>query len=270
VDLELRHPTAVIDSAASLADDVVVAPYAVIGPNVTLGRGCTIGAHAVIAGHTEIAQNTEIAAFAAIGTPPQDKKYQGEASKLIIGSNNVIREFTTLNPGTADDSNETVIGDDNLLMAYVHVAHDCRIGDRNVFSNGVQLAGHVTIASDTVVGGMSGIHQFVRIGDGAMVGGGSMATLDVAPYCLAVGNRATLHGLNLVGLKHRATDAESITAIKEAYKTMFRSGLKAKAALQQLTQDKSDPLVNQFLTFLSQSERGFCRPENGQNGTVTP
>ena len=256
------HATAIVEAGAELDPSVEIGPYAVLGPHVRLGAGTIVGAHAVISGHTHIGKNNRIYSHAAVGTPPQDKKYKGEASLLEIGDDNHIREFTTLNPGTDADRGKTSIGNGNLLMAYVHVAHDCEIGDRNVFSNASQLAGHVIVADDVTLGGMSGVHQFVRLGTGSMVGGGSMVTLDVPPYCIAAGNRASLHGLNLVGLKRRDPEGDATAALKEAYRILFRQGLRLQEALAEVQKSvASTPEVAALLAFIGASSRGICRPD---------
>ncbi len=257
------HETAIIAPDARVPESATVGPFAVIGSGVRLGENVTVGAHALIDGNTTIGSGTQVFPYAAVGTPPQDKKYDGEPVFLRIGDDNVIREFTTLNPGTGDGGSETVIGSGNLLMAYVHVAHDCRIGNNNVFSNNAQMAGHVEIGNDCVVGGMTGIHQFVRVGDGAMVGGGSMVTLDVPPWCIAAGNRATLHGLNLVGLKRLEIPSTEISALKETFKVLFRQKKQLQDALELAAGAHSgiEP-VERMIRFIQASERGVTRPEN--------
>jgi len=254
------HPTAVVDPRAELADDVEIGPYAVVGPKVRIGRGTRVGAHTVIEGHTTIGSETQIFHHASVGSIPQDLKYKGEDSELIIGDRNTIREFTTLNPGTTGGGMVTRLGDQNLLMNYCHVGHDTRIGNRNVISNGAQLAGHVVLEDWIVVGALVGIHQFVKIGESAILGAGAMVSQDVPPFCNATGDRAVLHGLNLVGLKRRGFSDELVRDIKRAYRIVFRAGLKlADALVRARAEVPASPEVEHFLTFIQASERGVCR-----------
>lgn len=255
------HPTAIVHPKAELDEDVSVGPYAVIGAGVKIGAGTEILDHAHIEGNTIVGSHNRIFSFAVIGSPPQDKKYRGEEVYLEIGGGNVFREFVTINPGTEGGGGRTVIGERNLFMAYVHVAHDVKIGNDCVFSNLVQLAGHVEVGDRVTIGGMSGIHQFVRIGEGAMVGGGSMVTMDVPPYCIAVGNRATLKGINHIGLERMGKPLEVILAIKEAYRILFRKGLPLDQALVAVQEEFPEiPEIMKLLEFLRTSERGVTRP----------
>lgn len=255
------HPTAIVDADAEIAEDVEVGPYAVVGPRVRVGAGTRVGSHAVIAGTTTLGRDNRIFSHAVVGSPPQDKKFRGEDVILEIGDGNTIREFVTVNPGTEGGGGRTVLGDGNLLMAYVHVAHDCLVRDDCVFSNGAQLAGHVVVEDGVIVGGMSGVHQFVRVGTGAMIGGGSMAALDVPPFCIVSGNRATLHGLNLVGLKRSGMPVADIDALKEAFRIVFRQQLPLKTAIEHLDERfPDDGPVRTLATFLRESERGVARP----------
>jgi len=254
------HPTAIVAPEAELGDDVEVGPYALIGPKVRIGHGTFVGAHTVIDGRTTIGRDTRIFHHASVGAVPQDLKYRGEDSELVIGDHNIIREFTTLNIGTAGGGMTTRIGDHNLLMNYSHIGHDCQIGNHNVVANGAQLAGHVTIADYVVVGALVGIHQFVKIGESAILGAGAMVSQDVSPFCNATGDRARLHGLNLVGLKRRGFSMELIRTLKHAYRLMFHSGLKVTAAAARVRAEV--PLsreVEHFLAFIQTSERGVCR-----------
>lgn len=254
------HASAVIASGAELAPDVTVGPYAVIGERVRIGARTVVGPHVVLDGRTTIGSDNRFFPFASVGAPPQDLKYRGEDSELIIGDGNTIREFCTLNPGTAGGGMISRIGDGNLLMNYSHVAHDCKIGDQNVLANGVQLGGHVEIGDHAILGALSGIHQFVRIGESAIIGAGSMVSLDVAPFCNATGDRARLLGLNSVGLKRRGFSADAQGALKRAYRLMFQSGLKLTEASQRVREEiPGVPEVERFLTFIEQSERGLCR-----------
>jgi len=254
------HPTAVVAPEAVLGEGVVIGPYAVIGPHVRLGPRTVVGAHAVIEGRTTIGADNQIFPFASVGTIPQDLKYAGESSELVIGDRNRIREFATLNPGTEGGGMVTRVGSDCLIMNYAHVAHDCCVGDHVVLANGAQLGGHVTVEDYAVVGALVGIHQFVRIGESAILGAGSMVSLDVAPFCNATGDRATLHGLNLVGLRRRGLSEERIAALKSAYRVVFQSGLKMQEALTRVAREvPSTPEVERFVRFLRSSQRGICR-----------
>jgi UDP-N-acetylglucosamine acyltransferase len=254
------HPTAVVDSAARLDDGVTVGPYAVIGPDVTIGSDTEIGPHVVIDGITSIGARCRFTGQASIGTPPQDLKYQGGPTRLQIGDDNIVREFVTMNRATEHGGGVTRVGSHGMFMAYAHVAHDCEVGDHVVMANCATLAGHVTIEPWAIVGGLVAIHQFVRIGESAILGGGAMVTLDVAPYCMAAGDRAALHGLNVIGLKRRGFSAETLNALRAAYRTVFRSGLRLQDALEQLRGDaESEPRVAHFVRFIEQSQRGICR-----------
>ena len=254
------HPTAVVDPNAQLGSGVQVGPYAIVGPHVQIGDGSVIGPHVVVEGRTRIGSENRFFQFAAIGAIPQDLKYKGEESQLIIGDRNTFREFVTAHPGTAGGGMVTRIGNGNLLMNYVHVAHDCILGDGNILANGVQLGGHVTIESYVVVGALSGVHQFVRLGESAIVGAGSMVSQDVPPFCNATGDRARLHGLNALGLKRRGLSAEQTLALKRAFRTMFRSGLKvAEATARIRSEHEGSAEVERFVAFIEASERGVSR-----------
>ena len=254
------HPTAVVASGAQLAAGVTVGPYTVIGPQVRVGAETVIGSQVVIDGRTTIGERNQIFQFAAIGAAPQDLKYRGEESELIIGHGNRIREFCTLHPGTTGGGLTTRIGDGNLLMNFSHIAHDCQLGDGNIIANGAQLGGHVCIEGHVVVGALVGIHQFVKIGESAIVGAGSMVSLDVPPYCNATGDRARLRGINTVGLKRRGFSPTVVAAIKRAYRTMFQLGLKAAEAIVCVREEQSDIAeVEHFVAFIETSERGVCR-----------
>jgi UDP-N-acetylglucosamine acyltransferase len=255
------HPSAVISPGARIADDVEIGPFAVIGPNVIIGSGTRIGAHTVIEGWTDIGEDNHIFSMAAVGGIPQDLKYRGEETWLRIGKGNIIREFTTLQPGTVTGIGETVIGDNNLFMAYCHVAHDCIVGNRVIMANGATLAGHVEVQDHVILGGLSAVHQFTRVGESAMLAGGALAGQDVLPYTVVSGNRARSVGLNLVGLKRRGFSAAVITDIKRAYKIILRSGLKLEEALQKVADDIPASLeIGRMTDFARQSERGLCRP----------
>lgn len=255
------HPTAIIHDGAELDEHVRVGPYAIVGPQAKIGAGTSIGAHAIVDGNTTLGRDNEIFPYAVVGSRPQDKKFRGEDVALTIGDRNVIREFVTINPGTGAGGGTTTIGSGNLLMAYVHVAHDCQISDHCVFSNSAQLAGHVIVEDRVIVGGMSGIHQFVRLGTGAMIGGGSMVSLDVPPFCLVEGNRASLHGLNTIGLRRAGIDDAAIAALKDVYRLIFRRGKGTKAAVAELEAREDLPAEARTLVrFVAASKRGVCRP----------
>jgi UDP-N-acetylglucosamine acyltransferase len=264
------HPTALVDSHAELAADVEVGPYAVIGPHVTIGAGTVIAAHVVIEGHTTIGARNRIASFNAIGGEPQDKKYAGEPTRLEIGDDNLIREFGTYNVGTAQGSGVTRIGNDNWIMAYVHVAHDCIVGSHTIFANKAQIAGHVEVGDWAILGGDTGVHQFVRIGAHAFTGIGTMLRQDVPPFTMVSGDPAAPHGINVEGLKRRGFDAATIAALRTAYKSLYRGGLtleeaRGSIAAQTLGAEgdaASLPVASALTTlytFLSSATRGIVR-----------
>ncbi len=254
------HPTAVIHPKARLADDVTVGPYSIIGEHVEIGAGTTIASHVVIEGHTTIGKNNHIFQFNSLGAIPQDKKYKGEPTRLEIGDNNLIRECCTFNTGTVQDLGYTRIGNNNWIMAYVHLAHDCVLGNDIILANSTQLAGHVRIDDYAVMGAFSGVHQYCNIGAHVMVGGGCLLFQDLPPYVMVGGNPATPHGINSEGLKRRGFSAESITAIKRAYKTLYRSGLSLEQAIEELTaQAATHPELKLFPEFLARSKRGIVR-----------
>ncbi len=254
------HPSAIVEKGAELGPDVEIGPYAFVGKDVRVGARTSVGPHAVLSGHTTIGEDNRIFHHASVGAEPQDFKFHGEESELIVGDRNQIREFATLHLGTESGGMVTRVGSDNMLMNYTHVAHDCTVGDRNVLANGVQLGGHVTLQDWIVVGALTGVHQFVRIGESAMIGAGSMVSMDVVPFCNATGDRATLRGLNVVGFKRRGIASEAAAAVKRAYKALFQSGLKAAEAVAQIRAEH-DPCaeVDRMLRFVEASERGICR-----------
>lgn len=254
------HSTAVVDPGARVAPDVEVGPYAVIGPNVEVGQGCRIGPHAVITGHTRIGRDNRIFQFASVGDAPQDKKYGGEPTRLEIGDGNIIREFCTLNTGTVQGGGLTRIGDDNLFMAYAHVAHDCVVGNHTVFANCATLGGHVRIDDWVILGGFTAVHQFCHIGAHVMTGGGSMIIKDVPPYMKVAGSFAEAHGINAAGLKRRGFSADALAGIKRAYKTVYRSGLTLEEAKRTLEEQVVQcPEVAPFLEFFADASRGIIR-----------
>jgi len=254
------HPTAIIAAGAALGDGVTIGAYTLVGPQVRIGAGTRVGAHVVVEGRTTIGARNEIFQFASIGAVPQDLKYHGEPSELLIGDDNRVREFCTLQPGTEGGGMITRVGNRNLLMNYAHIAHDCILGDGNIVANGTQLGGHVTIESNVVIGALSGIHQFTRLGESAIIGAGSMVSQDVPPFCNATGDRATLHGLNTLGLKRRGLTAETIRALRQAYRLMFQSGLRVVEAVPRIRAEiPAVPEVERFVAFIEGSERGVCR-----------
>lgn len=254
------HETALVDPRAELDLDVEVGAYCVIGPKVKVGRGTRIKSHVVIEGNTTLGEGNVIFQFATVGSIPQDLKYQGEDSQLIIGHHNTIREFVSLNPGTAGGGMVTRIGDHNLLMMYCHIAHDCVLGSHNIIANGATLGGHVVIEDFAIVGGLVGIHQFVKVGTSAILGAGSMASKDIPPYCNATGDRARLRGLNLEGLKRRGFSTGQIEVLKRAYGIIFQSGLRIKEALKKVRREiPKSPEVERLAGFIEKSQRGVCR-----------
>jgi UDP-N-acetylglucosamine acyltransferase len=254
------HPTAIVDARAEIDGDVQIGPYCVIGAGVRIGKGCRVHSHAVISGRTTLGEGNVVFPFASIGAMPQDLKYKGEPSELLIGNHNTIREYVSLNPGTTGGGMVTRVGDQNLLMMQCHIAHDCLLGDRNVVANGATLGGHVVIEDFVIVGGLVGIHQFVRIGTGAILGAGSMVSKDVPPYCNATGDRAKLHGLNLEGLKRRGFDKTVIALLRKAYRIVFQSALRTEDALKKIREElPSSPEIEKFVSFIAQSQRGVCR-----------
>lgn len=255
------HSTAIVDPAAGLDDDVVIGPYSVIGARVRLGRGTVVASHAVIEGNTTLGRENHVFQFASVGAVPQDKKFHGEDTQLVVGDRNVIREFATLQPGTESGGGITRVGSGCLVMNYSHVAHDCIVGDNVILANGTQLGGHVTVEDFVVVGALVGIHQFVKIGESAIIGAGSMVSLDVPPFCNATGDRAKLHGLNLVGLKRRGIADDTISVLRKLYRIVFQSKLKSAEAVERARSElPALPEVERFLTFVRHAERGLCRP----------
>lgn len=254
------HPTAIIHEGAILATDVSVGAYSIIGDHVEIGSGTWIGPHVVINGPTRIGQDNKIFQFSSLGEMPQDKKYQGEETRLEIGDRNVIREFCTFNRGTSQDVGVTRVGDDNWIMAYVHLAHDCQIGHHTIFANNAQLAGHVHVDDYAILGGFTVVHQFCHIGGHSITGMGTILFKDIPPYVTAAGHEAQPHGINSEGLKRRGFSSEAILAIKRAYKTLYKSGLtleQAKLAL--VEQAKSSVEIQPVIDFLGRSARGIIR-----------
>ncbi|MCL5278193.1 MAG: acyl-ACP--UDP-N-acetylglucosamine O-acyltransferase [Deltaproteobacteria bacterium] len=253
------HPSATVSKDAKLGD-IEVGPCTVIGPDVRIGDGTVIGPFVVIDGHTEIGSSNRIFQFASIGSPPQDLKYKNEPTRLVIGDNNIIREHVVINPGTVTGRGVTTIGNRNMLMTGSHVAHDCIVGDEVIFANGATLAGHVTVESMAILGGLIAIHQFARIGKLAMVGGGRNGGQDVPPFAVASGDRARLYGINLIGLRRRGYTKEKILLIERAYRLLFRSTMGLADAVKKVNDEfPPDPDIRHIVEFVQTSTRGVCR-----------
>jgi len=254
------HPTAIVHDGAQLAAEVAVGPYSIVGPGVELGEGTWIGAHVVLDGRARIGQRNRIFHFASIGAPPQDKKYAGEDTAVEIGDGNVIREYVTINRGTALDAGVTRVGSDNWIMAYVHFAHDCQIGSHTIFANACQLAGHVTVGDWAIFGATTLVHQFVHIGAHAFTGMGTYLPQDLPPFVTAAGNMARPYGINSEGLKRRGFSPETINGLKQAYRTLYRRGLGLEEARRELESQAEDcPPVREILDFLARTKRGIIR-----------
>ncbi len=254
------HPTTVIDPAADIGADVEIGPYNVIDGDVEVGEGTTIGAHNVLTGHTKIGRDNRIFHFCSIGEANQDKKYAGEPTAVEIGDRNTIREYTSINRGTAQDVGVTRLGNDNWIMAYSHIAHDCQVGNHTVFANHATLAGHVEIGDHTVLGGFVGVHQFVKVGAHVMAGISSVITQDVPPFITIAGNPTQPYGINAEGLKRRGFSPEGIAALKRAYRTLYKSGLSlAEARVELEKQSAESPEVRELAEFIARSTRGILR-----------
>ncbi len=258
------HHLAVVHKDAQVGKNVTISPFAVIGEHVVLGDGCEIGPHVVIDGHTEIGEQCKFYPGASIGSAPQDLKYKGEETRLVIGSHNIFREYVTVNTGTVDGGGVTRFGSHSLMMAYAHVAHDCHVGDHAVLANCVALSGHVAIEDYAIVGGLSAIHQFARIGAHAILGGCSGVSQDVPPYMMASGTPARVYGLNSVGLKRHNFSEESMKSLQKAYRIFFRLKLNMKNALERVKSDiQGCPEVDYLVAFIMASERGVVRSVKG-------
>ncbi|WLP95374.1 acyl-ACP--UDP-N-acetylglucosamine O-acyltransferase [Psychrobacter sp. M13] len=254
------HPTALISSSATIDDTAVIGPYCVIGEEVTIGAHTVLHRHVVVSRFTRIGQHNEIYQFASIGEDCQDLKYAGERTWLEIGDHNIIREACSLHRGTVQDNSLTKIGNHNLLMVNTHIAHDCTIGDSNIFANNVGIAGHVIIGNHTIVGGNSGVHQFCRVDDYSLIGGASLIVKDVAAFTMVSGNPARAHGLNVEGMRRKGWTQETIEVLRQAYITIFRSGLTTKQALDKLQEKVADePKIQLLIDSLAQSSRGVVR-----------
>ena len=262
------HATAIVDPKAELDSRVSVSAYAIIGANVHIGAGSSVGPHAVVEGHTTIGRDNKIFQFASIGAAPQDKKYAGEPTRLEIGNGNTIREFTTINTGTVQGGGVTRLGDDNWIMAYVHIAHDCQVASHTILANAVQLAGHVYLGDWAFLGGLSGVHQFVRVGAHAMTGFQTRLSQDLPPYITAAGNPAEAQGINAEGLRRRGFSAERIALVKQMHRTLYRKGLTLADALAEIDAMRSgaehaapggEADIALMLAFLASAERGIVR-----------
>ncbi len=254
------HPTAIIAPTARLGEGVEVGPYAIIGPDVSLGKNTVIGPHAVIDERTEIGEDCRIFQFCSIGAPPQDLKYKDEPTRVVIGNHNTIREFVTIHRSTTADIGVTIVGNHNLIMAYCHIAHNCKLGDHIIMSNVATLAGHIHVEDYAIISGLTGVHQFTRIGAHSFIGGASGVARDVPPYTLANGNHAKLFGLNIIGLQRRNFPENTIKALKDAYRIVFRSDLLLETALEKAQKEVEDlPEVRNFINFIKESQRGVTR-----------
>lgn len=259
------HPTAIIAEGAIIGEGTTIGPYSIVGAHVVLGKNNRVASHVVIEGHTQIGDGNTFYQFASVGAAPQDLKYRGEPSELHIGDHNIIREYVTLQPGTEGGGMLTTIGSRNLFMANTHVGHDSRVGNRCVVANGAALAGHVTVADGVIIGGLSGIHQFVKLGNVAMIGAGAMVAQDIPPYCMAQGDRATIHGLNRVGLERNGGSREDLAVLREVYRVVFTPSAGAEKArvfrdrvayARTLVRDNARGI--EFVEFLERSERGVA------------
>jgi len=259
------HATAIIEEGSTIGENVTIGPYVTVSSKTVIGDNSIIDAHTVIAGKTTIGKNNHIFSHAVIGSIPQDLKYNGEEVELIIGDNNKIREFTLINPGTKGGGSITKVGNNNLLMGYVHLGHDVKVGDNCILANGATLAGHVELGNNVVIGGLTPIHQFVHIGDFAMIAGASALSQDIPPYCLAEGNRATLRGLNLTGLR-RHIQREEINALKVAYKELFESGQALQESAKKIFKETSSKSVKNLVEFIMNSKRGIPYIRKNNNG----
>jgi UDP-N-acetylglucosamine acyltransferase len=260
------HATAIVDPAAELGHDVTVGPYTIIGPHVRIGEGSKIGSHCVIEGNTTIGCNNTIFQFCSLGAVPQDKKYKAEATRLEIGDGNTIREYCSFNLGTEQAGGVTRLGDNNWIMAYVHLAHDCIVGNHTIFANNATLAGHVEVHDWAILGGFTGVHQFVRVGQHSITGVSSVVLQDIAPFVTGMGNTFEPAGINSEGLKRRGFSAERIASLRRAFKTLFRNGLTVSEALAELAaQQAAEPEAQQDLQilrdFVASSQRGLSRPK---------
>jgi UDP-N-acetylglucosamine acyltransferase len=256
----LVHPTALVHAGANLGEGCRIGPYSVVGAEVRLGANCELVSHAVIQGNTEVGEGCRLFPFCSIGLEPQDLKFKGESTRVVIGSRNTFREFTTVHAGTEGGGGVTRIGDRNFFMASTHVAHDCQVGSDTIFANAATLAGHVKVEDFAVIGAFSGVHQFCRIGSHAYIGGYSVITQDALPFVLTVGNRARAYGINLIGLKRKGFPAKTIDGLRKAYRLLFHSKLTTTRALARIDRDLAGiPEVAYLASFIRSSERGIVK-----------
>jgi UDP-N-acetylglucosamine acyltransferase len=254
------HPTAIISPDAQIEENVEIGPYSIIGPDVRIGKNTTIGSNVVIESHCDIGEGCRVFQFCSIGGMPQDLKFKGEKTRVVIGKFNTIREFVTINRATSADIGTTIIGDHNMLMAYCHVAHNCELGNHIVMANAAALGGHIHIEDYAIIGGLTAVHQFSHIGAHCIIGGASAVNKDIPPYVMAAGNYAKLYGLNLTGLKRRGFSEVTIKALKDTYRIIFRSSLLLDVALEKVKQEVEDlPEVRHFGEFIKNSKRGIAR-----------
>ncbi len=250
---------AAVDSSAQIADGVSIGPFSVIGPDVEIGAGTWIGPHVVVTGPTRIGRDNRIFQFASVGAEPQDKKFRGERTRLEIGDGNTIRECVTINRGTAQGGGVTQLGNDNWIMAYCHIAHDCQVGSHTIFANNASLAGHVLVEDDVILGGYSLVHQFSRLGARCFLAFGAHVDPDVPPFVIAAGQRAVPRGINLEGLRRQGAEPAIMSALKAAYRTLYRSGLRVDEALKRLERPDAPAAVQEFTAFVRASRRGIIR-----------
>lgn len=255
------HPTAIVSQGAQIGEGSSIGAYSIIGPHVTMGRNNQINPHVVLDGHTTLGDENTIYQFASVGAPPQDLKFHGEPSTLTLGNRNIIREYVTIQPGTEGGGMKTTIGNSNLFMANSHIGHDAHIGNSNIFANSCALAGHVEVGSFVNVGGLTGIHQFVSLGDNCLLGAGSMVSNDVPPFCIAQGDRAGLVAVNVVGLERRKVSADEVRAVRSLFRDLFlgKGILKDRVSAARL-EYSTFPLAMQMLEFVAASKRGVCSP----------
>ncbi|MDF1761566.1 MAG: acyl-ACP--UDP-N-acetylglucosamine O-acyltransferase [Coxiellaceae bacterium] len=254
------HPTAIIDPSATIADDVSIGPYTIIEADVSIGEGTWVGSHVVIKGETAIGKHNKIYQYASLGEDPQDLDYNGEKTRLEIGDHNIIREFSTINRGSSGGEGVTHVGNNNFIMNYAHIAHDCRVGNHTVFANNAGIAGHVTVEDFVILGAFSGVHQFCRIGAYSFLGRATKIVKDIPPYMMVAGNPGVPSSLNLVGLKRHGFDKDTLRQLREAYKVLYRRGLTLADAQQQLKQMSVDcPALELLVSAIDQSSRGIAR-----------
>ncbi|MCX8023426.1 MAG: acyl-ACP--UDP-N-acetylglucosamine O-acyltransferase [Syntrophorhabdaceae bacterium] len=253
------HPTAIIDSKAEIEEGVSIGPYCIIEGPVRIRKGTRLIAHVVVQGNTEVGENCTVSPFASIGGPPQDITYRGEDTRLVIGKNNIIKEYVTINRGTPHGGWLTKVGDNNFLMAYVHIAHDCSVGNNIIMANCATLAGHVEVHDYAIFGGLCAVHQFCRIGKFAFISGLTGVPKDIPPFIIAAGNRAEPFGLNVVGLERHNFSKEEILTLKKAYRILFRSSLPLSTALKIIQEELEGPHIKDLIDFIKSSKRGICR-----------